>query len=161
MSLFPEEDVNALYFARSDSSESLGTYSDHGFDLEDQYWPSVEHYFQASKFEQNAEYRDRIRQAPTPEKARKLGRTRWKAKIRKDWKQVREVIMTRGLYIKCRTHPDIAQQLLDTGEQRLVENSQYDYFWGCGRDRRGENAYGKVLMKVRAKLQAERKDAES
>jgi predicted NAD-dependent protein-ADP-ribosyltransferase YbiA (DUF1768 family) len=37
----------------------------------------------------------------------------------------------------------------------LVESSNYDYFWGCGRDRRGENMYGKVLMNVREKLREE------
>ena len=60
--------------------------------------------------------------------------------------------MTRGIYIRCRTYPHLAEQLLATGDRHLVENSQYDYYWGCGRDRRGNNAYGKVLMKVRAKL---------
>jgi len=44
------------------------------------------------------------------------------------------------------------QALLDTQEEQLVENSQYDYFWGCGRDRRGDNHYGKVLMGIRSKL---------
>jgi ribA/ribD-fused uncharacterized protein len=63
--------------------------------------------------------------------------------------------MTRAVYIKCRTHPEIAEALLATGDQVLVESSNYDYFWGCGRDRRGENMYGKVLMNVREKLRDE------
>ena len=45
--------------------------------------------------------------------------------------------MTRAVYIRARSYPELAQELLNTGEQTLVENSQYDYFWGCGRDRRG------------------------
>ena len=57
--------------------------------------------------------------------------------------------MTRAVYIRARSHPELAQELLNTGDQTLVENSQYDYFWGCGRDRRGNNTYGKVLMNVR------------
>ncbi len=76
-------------------------------------------------------------------------------KIRKDWSKVRRVIMTRGIYTKCRTHPDVAQRLLATGDAQLVETTQYDYFWGSGRDRRGSNAYGAVLMDVRKKLQEE------
>ena len=79
-------------------------------------------------------------------------------KIRKDWAKVKTVVMTRGVYIKCRTYPGIAQQLLDTDDRKLIENSQYDYYWGCGRDRRGDNHYGKVLMNVRGKLRSE--DAE-
>jgi ribA/ribD-fused uncharacterized protein len=155
VSIFPEEDTNSLYLSRIEQDEILGTYSDHGFQLEDKHWPSVEHYFQAAKFNHDEAYSERIRQAATPAKARKLGRTRWRSKLRKDWKQVREVIMTRGIYTKCRTHADVSEKLLGTEDQKLVENSQYDYFWGCGRDRRGENAFGKVLMNVRKKLRQE------
>ena len=64
--------------------------------------------------------------------------------------------MTRGIYVRCRTHPELAEALLDTGDTKIVENSNFDYFWGCGRDRRGENRYGKVLMNVRARLREER-----
>lgn len=42
--------------------------------------------------------------------------------------------------------------LVATGECLIMETSQYDYFWGCGRDTRGLSAYGKVLMGVRARL---------
>ena len=31
----------------------------------------------------------------------------------------------------------------------------YDCYWGCGRDTRGLNTYGKVLMNVRARLRKE------
>ena len=63
--------------------------------------------------------------------------------------------MTRAVYIKCRTHSEVSQALLATGKETLVESSQYDYFWGCGRDGRGNNAFGKVLMAVRDKLTQE------
>lgn len=155
MGIFPEIDEDALFLSRSDASEPLGTFSKHSFDLDDTQWPSVEHYFQAMKFE-DADYREKIRQAPHPKKARKLGRSRFK-NIRKDWAKVKTVVMTRGVYIKCRSYPEIAQQLLDTEDRKLIENSQYDYYWGCGRDRRGDNTYGKVLMNVREKLREERK----
>lgn len=151
--LFPEEDDNALYFSRSDSSELLGTHFLQSFFLDDAEWPSAEHYFQAMKFEDSA-YRERIRLAPTPQKARKLGRTKLK-KIRKDWKKIRTTIMTRALYIRAKSHAKFSRYLLDTNQLRLVENSSYDYFWGCGRDRRGDNNYGKALMNVRQKLTME------
>jgi predicted NAD-dependent protein-ADP-ribosyltransferase YbiA (DUF1768 family) len=62
---------------------------------------------------------------------------------------------TLSTYTKCHNHPEVAQRLLDTGDRTLVETSQYDYFWGLGRDRRGSNVYGAVLMDVRKKLQEE------
>ena len=70
-------------------------------------------------------------------------------------KKMKEVIMTRGIYIKCRTHAEAANRLIATDEQKIIENSQFDYFWGCGRDGRGHNTFGKVLMAVRDKLRQE------
>ncbi len=65
--------------------------------------------------------------------------------------------MTRGTYIKCLTHPEVKEALLATGDKVIVENSLYDHFWGCGRDQRGHNYYGKMLMDVRKRL---RKDGD-
>ena len=151
--LFPPDDSEALYFARSDVLNLLGTFSRHAFHLDDKSWPSVEHYYQAMKFDDPA-YQEKIRVTDHPKKARKLGRTRFK-KRRDDWKTIKTTVMTRGVYIKCRTHPEVAEALLATHEKFLVENSNYDYFWGCGRDRRGKNTYGVVLMNVREKLRQE------
>lgn len=156
MGIFPEEFEDAIFLSRSDVYEPLGTFSEYGFDLEGKHWPSVEHYYQAMKFTDEA-YREKIRQATHPKAARKLGRKK-KVKIRPDWKKIREVVMTRGVYIRCRTHPELSEVLLDTGQRMLMESSQYDYFWGCGRDRRGENAYGRVLMNVREKLREEHRE---
>ncbi len=153
MGIFPEVDEDAIYLSRSDPLENLSTFSKHGFDLESLHWASVEHYYQAMKFE-DPDHREKIRNAPHPKIARKLGRKRFK-KMRGDWTKVKAVIMTRGVYTKCRTHPEVAQQLLATGNRKLVDNSLYDYYWGCGRDRRGRNTYGKILMNVREKLRAE------
>jgi ribA/ribD-fused uncharacterized protein len=147
----PKDD--AIYLSRADVNEPLASYSKHGFELDGFYWPSVEHYFQAMKFNSTA-YQTRIREAAHPDEAYQLG-NKWFKPKRRDWKKVRETIMTRGVYIKCKTHPKVAEALLATGEKKLIENSLYDYFWGCGRDRRGKNAYGETLMRVRSKLRDE------
>jgi len=151
--LFPEYDETSIFFSRSDALEDFAAWSKHSFQLDDKEWPSVEHYYQAMKFEKEAD-QEKVRLAESPKLARKLGRSRFR-KIRKDWKKIKVVIMTRAVYTKCRTYPEIAQKLLETEDRKLVENSQYDYFWGCGRDRRGGNQYGSVLMNVRAKLKEE------
>ncbi len=153
--LFPDLDADSLYLHRTDPDELLGSYSDWSFDLEGVSWPTVEHYFQAMKFhDHDLKHFEKIRTAASPKKARQLGRSRLH-KLRKDWHKVRRVVMTRALYTRCKANPEVAKALLDTGEQRLVEASQYDYFWGCGRDRRGENQYGEVLMDVRKRLREE------
>jgi hypothetical protein len=153
--LFPDLDEDAVFLSRSDESQILGTHMAQTFTLDSKQWRSVEHYFQAMKFETTSpEYFEKIRQAPDAKKARKLGGTRFK-KVRDDWKKVRRVVMTRAVYTRCRTHEDSKKALLETGNRKIIENSQYDYFWGCGRDRRGENIYGQVLMDVREKLKSE------
>lgn len=155
LGLFPEEDDNTIYFSRSDANDDFSSTSLHSFFLDEKTWPSVEHYYQANKFS-DATYQEKIRLSPTPEQAKKLGGTRFKRR-RKDWKKIKTTIMTRALYTKCRTYSHIAENLLASQNKKLVENSQYDYFWGCGRDRRGENHYGKILMNIRHKLSEEAK----
>jgi ribA/ribD-fused uncharacterized protein len=143
-----------LYVSRSDAVNPLSSYSKHGFELDGELWPSVEHYYQGMKFEPG-ELRKAIRDAGHPAEAEKLA-VKNKKRIRKDWKKVKETFMTRGIYIKCRAHPEVAEALMDTGDQKIVETSQFDYYWGCGRDGRGHNTFGEVLMAVRDKLREER-----
>tara|TARA_R110002073_G_scaffold25_1_gene667 strand:- start:5660 stop:6127 length:468 start_codon:yes stop_codon:yes gene_type:complete len=153
--LFPDLDEDAIFLSRSDENQVLGTHAIQPFTLDEKEWLSVEHYFQAMKFETtSADYFEKIRLAPDAKKARKLGATRFK-KVRDDWKKVRRVVMTRAIYTCAHTHPETKKALLDTGKRKIMENSQYDYFWACGRDRRGENIYGQVLMDVREKLRNE------
>lgn len=154
--LFPPS-KNRYYLSRSDVNHPLSSYSRSGFELDGAEWLSVEHYYQGMKFE-DSELRELIRSTDHPEKAKKLAISN-KASVRKDWPQIREVMMTRAVYIKCRTHEAVAAALLATGDQEIVESSQYDYYWGCGRDGRGRNAFGKVLMAVRDKLKEEQGSA--
>jgi len=152
MPLFPNH-KDALYFSMDDSTELLSRFSDHSFELDGRLWQTVEHYYQAMKFD-NASYKEKIANASDAATARKLGEARFKKK-RADLKQVRKTLMTRALYIKAKTHNEVSSRLLETGDVSLVENSQFNYYWGCGRDHRGDNHYGKILMNVREKLRDE------
>lgn len=49
------------------------------------------------------------------------------------------------LWSRCRTHQALAEALLAKGDQKILEDSNVDYLWGCGRDRRGHNRYDKAL----------------
>jgi len=151
--LFEHDKTKRYSLSRYDASHPLATYSKHGFELDGAEWPSVEHYYQAMKYE-DADYREQIRTAPHPADAAKLGKSKGHGR-RKDWDKVKVTYITRGIYIKCRTHPEVTEALLATGDLQIVETSQYDYYWGCGRDQRGDNVYGKVLMNVREQLRKE------
>ncbi len=147
---FSSAQEDLVRVSRVDAANPLAAYSEHGFSLDGAEWLSVEHYYQAMKFNDPA-LREAIRAASDPAQARRIAKKN-RNKMRKDWKTLRRVIMTRGVYRKCITHSGVAAALLATGEHRILETSQYDYFWGCGRDLRGDNAYGKVLMQVRERL---------
>ena len=68
--------------------------------------------------------------------------------------------MTRAVYTQCKSHQDLEQHLLATEDKKIICNTQYDYFSGCGRDRRAHNTFGKVLMNVRNKLKEEKMQEE-
>lgn len=156
--LFSKSGQTPLYVSRTDPLNPFSSYSKHEFELDGDNWPSVEHYYQGMKF-QPGELRNTIRDADHPRKAEKIAANNRRS-VRKDWDKVKEVYMTRAIYTKCRTHPEISDALLNTGNQTIVENSQFDYFWGCGRDGRGHNTFGKILISVREKLRQEKSGTE-
>ncbi|MGR6872728.1 NADAR family protein [Pseudomonas sp. HK3] len=153
--LFEEENVNDIFFSRHDEHELLGSASLHPFILDEKEWPTAEHYYQAMLFD-NESLKDQIRSQHNAKSV--VAFTKWRFfQKKKGWKKLRQVLMTRAIYTKCKTYPEVAERLLATGDKTLVENSAYDYFWGCGRDRRADNTYGKVMMNVRKKIKDESK----
>ena len=80
-----------------------------------------------------------------------LGRDRTRH-IRPDWESLKTEIMREAVLIKFLTHLDIQSILLSTGDRLLVEDSQIDYYWGCGKDKTGQNHLGKILMSVRQEI---------
>ncbi|WP_393966266.1 NADAR family protein [Exiguobacterium sp. S22-S28] len=128
----------------------FSNFSNHGFYLDDYFWKTSEHFFQAQKFIGHPEY-DYIRNLPTPKEAAYEGR---KFTLRSDWKEVRYTIMKRGVTEKLRTHPDILVQLLETNMEKLVENNPKDSLWANGADGNGQNLFGQVLMDIRAEFRS-------
>jgi len=147
---FSQSQEQLILVSRVDAADPLAAYSRHGFVLEGAEWASVEHYYQAMKFT-DPDLQEAVRAAPDPAAARRVAKKN-RRKMRKDWNAIKRIVMTRGVYRKCVAHHEVATALLATGDRNIIETSQYDYYWGCGRDLRGGNAYGKVLMQVREKL---------
>jgi N-glycosidase YbiA len=141
----------AIYFySNTDEYAYLSNFSAHGFELDGQYWPTVEHYFQAQKFP-GTEYADKIRQVKSPKQAKTLGRSRqWP--LREDWEEIKEELMHQAVLKKFETHTKIREQLLATGDEELIENAPTDYYWGAGRTGTGKNRLGHILMAVRSQL---------
>ncbi|MDY6806707.1 MAG: NADAR family protein [Cyanobacteriota bacterium] len=128
----------------------FSNFSPHGIELDGVWWPTNEHFFQAQKFA-GTPHAHAIRVVKAPRDAAKMGRDRSRP-LRKDWEEVKEEIMGRGVLRKFETHGDIREVLLSTGDEEIVENSPSDYYWGCGKDGSGKNRLGVILMEVREKL---------
>lgn len=112
-------------------------------------YPTVEHAFQAAKTH-DPEARRRIRTAPTPGQAKRLGR---QVQLRADWEQVKVGIM-RSLLVQKFAEPELKALLRATGSEPLIEgNTWNDRIWGCTWDGKtwiGQNHLGKLLMSLRA-----------
>ncbi|MEA5552116.1 NADAR family protein [Anabaena cylindrica UHCC 0172] len=141
-----------IYFYNTrDQYGCFSNFSSHGFILDDLYWFTSEHYFQAQKFI-GTPHLEQIRLVKTPKDAAKMGRERTRP-LRSDWEQVKDNIMRKALLCKFSSHADIREILLATGNEELVENSPIDYYWGCGSDGSGKNMLGIILMEVRETIQ--------
>ncbi|MGL4619273.1 NADAR family protein [Chroococcidiopsis sp.] len=136
-----------FYVEREKPYGCFSNFSPHGFMLDELYWATSEHYFQAQKFV-GTPYLEKIRQTKTPKDAANMGRDR-SLPLRSDWEQVKDDVMRAGVLQKFKTHTDIREILLSTGDEVLVENSPIDYYWGCGKDGSGQNKLGQILVEVR------------
>jgi ribA/ribD-fused uncharacterized protein len=107
-------------------------------------FPTVEHAFAAAKTLDSTK-RVEIAAAPTPGKAKRLGR---KVALRPHWDDMRVSMMTRLVRLKFQ-EPTLRAQLLATGDALLVEGNRWnDVFWGVCNGV-GENQLGQILMRVR------------
>lgn len=118
--------------------------------IHDLIYPTVEHAYQAAKTTDLTE-REAIRTAPTPHRAKKLGRD---AHMTSDWEERKLLVMRRCLALKFAPDTELAQKLLDTGDIFLEEgNSWGDKIWGTYKGE-GQNWLGWLLMSQRAYLRA-------
>ena len=117
---------------------------------------TMEHYYQTMKAD-NAEDRFTIASAPTPGRAKRLGR---QCVLRRDWEKVKEQVMEDGLRLKF-ADPELRKMLIDTHPHELIEGNHWnDNEWGscsCERckDIPGKNKLGKILMKLRNEFMEE------
>jgi N-glycosidase YbiA len=143
--------MTVYFYAQTDPYAEFSNFAPYGVAFDGVWWPTVEHYFQAQKFNDPG-YRERIRLCGRPKAAKVLGMTRL-LPLRPDWDIVRDGVMYDGVRNKFRTHSAPRALLLSTGQEEIVENAPMDAYWGCGADGQGLNKLGKILMRVRAELQ--------
>ena len=88
----------------------------------------------------------------SPGESKRFGR---QVALRPDWEKVKFTLMEEIVRAKFTQHPELAEQLLATGQKIIIEGNRWgDTCWGVDiRTGEGENRLGKILMKIRGELQ--------
>lgn len=125
----------------------LSNFSPSPFRIDYVLFPTMEHYFQANKADNQNDYLH-IAYAPTPGEAKRLGR---KIQLRPDWEKIKDNVMLTGLRKKF-ADPELRNLLLATGDEELIEGNYWgDTYWGVCNGV-GQNKLGKLLMQVREEI---------
>ena len=140
------------FYSKSETHREFSNFAPFGIDLDDEWWPTVENYYQAQKFTDPA-LRKLIRKADKPQIAKKLA-DKNKATMRPDWHQMKDQVMCRAVRRKFELHPELKAMLLATGNEELIESAPTDTYWGVGRDGAGQNNLGKMIVRIRDELRA-------
>lgn len=161
------ENEQILFYNRDkDQYGFLSNFYPAPFMLDGKQWNTVEHYYMAMKSD-SEEYQDKIRQAATPGKAKRLGDSKiddpaWAKQslfrpnrggysLNPNWDDIKLDIMFKAVHAKFTQNPELGSALLATGDAELIEDSPTDTYWGLG-DGSGKNHLGKILMQVRSQL---------
>ena len=89
----------------------------------------------------------------------------------KIWREKREAIVHKGVLQKFLQNPELAEKLVETGEQMIAECAVKDRIWGiglsmqdeerfCADKWKGQNLLGKILMQVRAEISVQNQNTE-
>lgn len=139
-----------LFYRVDDPYGCFSNFSPHPVVIDNEVWPTTEHYFQAQKFLEQA-HRLEIQRVASPMIAARMGRSRSRP-LRPDWEQVKDDVMRAALRAKVQQHADVRATLLQTGDALLVEHTPNDRYWADGGDGSGRNMLGQLWMEVRAEL---------
>jgi len=142
-----------LFYRIDEPYGEFSNFAPYPVKLKGRTWPTSEHYFQAQKFA-GTEHEQAVRKAKSPMTAAYLGRSR-KLPLRRDWESVKDQVMREALRAKFTQHPELTSLLLATGDEKLVEHTEKDRYWGDGGDGSGKNRLGQLLVDLRTQLRTE------
>lgn len=112
-------------------------------------WPTVEHAYQAAKFDDPVLV-DKVFNARSAHEAKKIGGDpQYRRFVRLDWGRVKRGIMKEILLAKFAQHEYVRKKLRESQGWRPVEDSHHDAEWGRGPDWNGENWLGEIWKEIR------------
>lgn len=138
------------FYKVNDDYGFMSNFAPYPFSDGSRIWTTSEHYFQAQKF-LVPQIQEKIRQIVSPMDAAIEGRNRQNP-LRADWEEVKDEVMLQALRMKFSQNPEIAKELLATGDAIIIEHTRNDAYWADGGDGSGKNKLGLLLMQVREEL---------
>jgi len=138
------------FFSTKGQYGCFSNFSRHPVELDGKVWKTSEHYYQAQKFDDPI-LQEKIRNTKTPKVAAAIGRDK-SLPIKQNWDAIKENVMCRVLRAKFDQNLTARDTLLTTGDATLIEDSPWDWYWGCGKDDTGKNRLGVLLMELRKEL---------
>lgn len=130
----------------------FSNFSPHAVTVNDILYPTVEHAYHAAKFD-DEKIKEEIRNARSPLLAFELGK-KYQAVRKENWNEVKVTILYELVKEKVLQHAEVRNALLATGDEEIIEDNPHDDFWGNGKDGKGQNNMGKILMKIRHELKS-------
>lgn len=76
---------------------------------------------------------EKIRKIASPMDAALEGRNRQNP-LRSDWEEIKDEVILQALRMKFSQNPEIAKELLATGDAILIEHTRNDDYWADGGD---------------------------
>lgn len=137
------------FFGTKDPCFFLSNFYKASFTINGLLYRTSEHYYQSKKATDSV-VEEKLRILATPRLVANEGRTI--TCLRSDWEEVKEQIMMEAITAKFTQNNDLKLSLLATKDAILIENSPYDSYWGIGRDEKGKNRLGVLLMELREKF---------
>ena len=145
---FNKETDDAIYFY-TPVFYALDNFSAHIVEIWGKKFQTSEHAYQWKKFiDLNPEIAERVFAATSPNEVKKIADTH-SGEISPKFHNSKVEIMEEVLRAKAAQHEKVRKILKESGNKVIVENSPIDNFWGAGPDGNGENALGKLWMKIR------------
>lgn len=148
----PREELR--FYSKNKETAYFSNFYPAPIEIDDKRYPTVEHYYQAQKFEDMA-FQNRVRKAKYPGQAKLMTRGNNVPPVRADWEEIKESVIETALAAKFSQNPELKVRLIATAPKRLIEDSPRDYYWGCGSDGSGKNRMGILLENLRDRLIAE------
>lgn len=141
-------------------------YKEHGFlsnfyplkmNIDGRVYYHVEGFYQSHKHAARPDIFDDIANITSPYECKKASRLHeMNEEELNEWNlKTKFIIMKRALFIKFSMSKTMYDMLLSTGDAELIEFAPYDECWGDGRNNRGRNMLGKMLMEIRRSLRCD------